>query len=47
MRFLAKRGIILRSTESAGIPDGIRITIGLEDEMRLTADAVADFMGQS
>jgi histidinol-phosphate aminotransferase len=47
MRFLARRGIILRSTESAGIPDGIRITVGLEDEMRVTADAVADFMGHS
>lgn len=45
MKFLNSRGIIARSTASAGIPDGIRITIGLEDEMRLTAAAVADFMG--
>jgi histidinol-phosphate aminotransferase len=47
MDFLATRGIIPRSTASAGIPDGIRITIGVEDEMRLTADAIAEFMKQS
>lgn len=47
MNFLATRGIIPRSTASAGIPDGIRITIGVEDEMRLTADAIAEFMKQS
>ena len=44
MKYLNARGIIARSSASAGIPDGIRITIGLEDEMRATANAVADFM---
>lgn len=44
MKFLASRGIIARSSASAGIPEGIRITIGLEDEMRQTAQAMADFM---
>ena len=44
MAFLTSRGIIPRGTGSAGIPDGIRITIGLEDEMRLVADAVSDFL---
>ncbi len=42
--FLNARGIIPRSAAGAGIPDGIRITVGLEDEMRATAAAVAEFM---
>ena len=44
MAFLNSRGIIPRGTASAGIPDGVRITVGLEDEMRTVADAVADFL---
>ncbi|MEX2454660.1 MAG: histidinol-phosphate transaminase [Rhodospirillaceae bacterium] len=44
MKFLNSRGIIARSTASAGIPEGVRITIGLEEEMRQTAAAIADFM---
>ncbi|MEK9646761.1 MAG: histidinol-phosphate transaminase [Alphaproteobacteria bacterium] len=47
MAHLNGRGIIPRSTASAGIPDGIRITIGLEEEMRATADAIADFLNGS
>ncbi len=47
MAYLNSRGIIPRSTASAGIPDGIRITIGLEEEMRATADAIADFLNGS
>jgi len=47
MKFLASRGIIPRSTASAGIPDGIRITVGVEDEMRLTMAAITDFLTQS
>ena len=47
MAFLNARGIIPRSTASAGIPQGVRITIGLEHEMRATADAIAEFMGKS
>ena len=44
MASLTARGIIPRGTASAGISDGIRITVGLEDEMRLTADALSEFM---
>ena len=44
MTFLGAHGIIPRSAAGAGIPDGVRITIGLEDEMRLTADTVLEFM---
>jgi histidinol-phosphate aminotransferase len=44
MKFMAARGIIPRSTASAGIPDGVRVTVGIESEMRAVADAVAAFM---
>lgn len=47
MAFLNTRGIIPRSTASAGIPDGVRITVGREDEMRATVEAITDFLGQS
>ena len=47
MAFLTSRGIIPRGTGSAGIPEGIRITIGLEDEMHATADAISDFLKTS
>lgn len=47
MEFLTGRGIIPRSSASAGIPDGIRFTIGLEDEMRAVADAASAFLGGS
>ncbi|MGB0629303.1 MAG: histidinol-phosphate transaminase [Alphaproteobacteria bacterium] len=47
MAFLTSRGIIPRGTGSAGIPEGIRITIGLEDEMRLVADAMSNFLKTS
>ena len=47
MTFLNARGIIPRSTASAGIPDGVRITIGLEEEMRAVAAAVAEFLERS
>lgn len=44
--FLNGRGIIPRAAAGAGIPDGVRITVGLEDEMRAVADAVAEFMAR-
>ena len=44
MKFLVSRGIIARSTTSAAIPDGIRITVGVEDEMRAVANVMAEFM---
>ena len=44
MNFLAAKGIIIRSTASAGIPDGIRITIGTEEEMRITAATLREFV---
>jgi histidinol-phosphate aminotransferase len=43
--FLKARGIIARGTAVCGLPQCLRITIGLEEEMRAVADAVAEFMG--
>ncbi len=41
--FLRQRGIIVRRMDSYGLPDSLRITIGLEDEVRAAAQALADF----
>jgi histidinol-phosphate aminotransferase len=43
--FLKNRGIIARRMAGYGLPDSLRITIGLEDEMRAVVDAVAEFLG--
>ncbi len=42
--FLASRGVLVRYTASYGLPDCLRITIGLEDQNRAVIDALADFM---
>ena len=44
LEFLNDRGIIPRRVAGYGLPDHLRITIGLEDEMREVADALAEFM---
>jgi histidinol-phosphate aminotransferase len=41
---LKARGIIARGTAVCGLPHCLRITIGLEEEMRAVAEAIADFM---
>jgi histidinol-phosphate aminotransferase len=41
--FLNERGIIPRRMGAYGLPDFLRITIGPEDEMRITAEALAEF----
>lgn len=43
--FLRQEGIIARRMESYGLPDALRITIGLEDEMRAVVAALARFIG--
>ncbi|MBK8908604.1 MAG: histidinol-phosphate transaminase [Rhodospirillales bacterium] len=43
--FLKEHGIITRRMEAYKLPDCLRITIGLEDEMRAVAAALAAFMG--
>jgi len=42
--FLAARGIIARAIANYGLPDHLRITIGLEDEMRAVVGALAEFL---
>ena len=47
LRFLNQRGIIPRETGGYGLPGCLRFTIGRENEMRATADAVGEFMQPS
>ncbi|WP_188581898.1 histidinol-phosphate transaminase [Azorhizobium oxalatiphilum] len=42
--FLTKRGIILRSVASYGLPDALRMTVGTEEANRLTVKAITDFL---
>jgi histidinol-phosphate aminotransferase len=42
--FLAHRGYIVRGVSNYGLPDHLRITIGLEEHNRAMVDALADFL---
>ncbi|MGH6965896.1 MAG: histidinol-phosphate transaminase [Phenylobacterium sp.] len=42
--FLASRGILVRGVGGYGLPDHLRMTIGLENQNRALIDALADFM---
>ncbi len=42
--FLADRRLIVRRLESYGIPQGLRLTVGLEHENRAVVDALRDFL---
>lgn len=41
---LKSRGIIVRRMAGYGLPDALRITIGLEDEMRAVVDTLREFV---
>jgi histidinol-phosphate aminotransferase len=41
--FLMERRLILRRLENYGIPDALRLTVGLEHENRAAVEALADF----
>jgi len=43
--FLRSRGIIVRRMAGYGLPESLRITIGLDDEMQAVVDALAKFLG--
>jgi histidinol-phosphate aminotransferase len=43
--YLKSRGIIARRVASYGLPDCLRITIGLDAEMAACVAALADFVG--
>jgi histidinol-phosphate aminotransferase len=42
--FLARRGLIVRGVAGYGLPDHLRITVGLEEHNRALIDALAEFM---
>lgn len=43
--FLASRGWLVRALKTYGMPDRIRITIGLEEHNRAVVEALAEFLG--
>jgi histidinol-phosphate aminotransferase len=42
--FLARRGLILRGVGGYGLPDHLRLTIGLEEHNRAVIEALAEFL---
>lgn len=42
--FLASRGLLVRGVGNYGLPDYVRVTVGLEPHNRALVDALADFM---
>lgn len=42
--FLSQRGLILRGLKNYGLPNALRMTVGLEEPNRLVVDALRDFM---
>ena len=45
--FLKSKGIVVRRMGGYGFPYCLRITIGLEDEMRAVVDALSQFIGKN
>ena len=45
--FLARRGLIVRGVASYGLPNHLRITIGLEAHNRAVIDALAEFLARA
>jgi histidinol-phosphate aminotransferase len=45
--FLSARRIILRRVAAYGLPECIRLTVGLEEENRAVVDALRDFMSEA
>lgn len=45
--FLLRKGIITRMMGSYDLPDCLRISVGLEDEMKALTDALAEHLGRS
>jgi histidinol-phosphate aminotransferase len=42
--FLASQGILVRGVGGYGLPDSLRITIGLEDQNRAVIASLSDFL---
>jgi histidinol-phosphate aminotransferase len=45
--YLARRGLILRGVAGYGLPDHLRLTIGLEAHNRAVVDALAEFLAHA
>ncbi len=45
--YLSRRGLIVRGVANYGLPDSIRITIGLEEHNRALVEGLAAFLGRS
>jgi histidinol-phosphate aminotransferase len=45
--FLARRGLLVRGVSGYGLPDHLRITIGLEPHNRAVIDALGDFLAET
>lgn len=43
--YLAQRGLLVRGVGNYGLPDHLRITIGLEEHNRAVIDALTEFLG--
>jgi len=44
--YLAARGLLVRGVSNYGLPDHLRITIGLEEHNRAVIQALGDFLGR-
>ena len=44
--FLARKGLIVRGVANYGLPDHLRITIGLEEHNRALVEALSEFLGR-
>jgi histidinol-phosphate aminotransferase len=44
-RFFKSRGILVRKMGGYGLPEALRVTIGLESEMRAVVTALTAFVG--
>lgn len=45
--YLASRGVLVRGLANYGLPDHLRITVGVQDQNRAVVNALAEFLGQA
>jgi histidinol-phosphate aminotransferase len=45
--YLASRGLLVRAVGNYGLPDHLRLTIGLEEHNRAVVAALSDFLGRA
>lgn len=45
--FLTARGLVLRALKNYGLPNALRMTVGLEEPNRLVVDALHEFVGKA